>query len=89
MLTLNQRGTAIDNLAKAARIMGVGLDRQGLEGLWQPFVGMHHQLVVVRTRHANVHIIVPGNKALVANGAQHGACPAIVGEMMFATDLVN
>ena len=69
MLTLYQRGTAIDNLAKATRVTGVCLDRQGLERLRQPFVGMHHQLVVVRTRHTDVHIIVPGNKALVANGA--------------------
>ena len=88
VFTLNQCGTAIDNLSKAPGIVGIGLNTQGLQGLWQPLTGMHHETVVVGTGHTDVHVIVPGDKPLVPDSAQHSTSPTVVSDVMRLTDTV-
>ena len=85
---LYQGGAAVDNLPEAARVGGRGLDAQGLQRLGQPLMGMHHETVVVRTGHADVHVVVPGDEPLVADGTQHGACPTVVSDVVRLTDTV-
>jgi hypothetical protein len=46
---------------------------------------MHHETVVVRTGHADVHVVVPGDETLVADGSQHGACPTVVSDVVRLT----
>ena len=88
MLALNQRGAAIDNLAKAAREGGTRLDAQRFKGLGQPLVSMGHEAVVVGARHADVHIVIPRNETLVPHGTQHGASPTIVADVVFAANTI-
>ena len=88
MGTLNQGGAAVDNFSEAARIGGRRLDAQCFERLWQPLVGMGHETVVVGTGHADVHVVVPGDEALMPHGAQHGARPAVVSDVVLSTDTV-
>jgi hypothetical protein len=51
-------------------------------------MGMHHKAVVVGTGHADVHIVVPGDEALVTDGTQHGACPTVVLDVVLTADTV-
>ena len=89
MLALYQRRAAVHHLAEAAGKRLAGLYAQGFEGLGQPLVGMSHEAVVVRTGHADVHIVVPGYETMMANGTQHGACPAVIGHVVLAAHTVN
>jgi hypothetical protein len=49
---------------------------------------MHHETVVVRTGHADVHVVVPGDEPLVADGTQHGACPTVISDVVRLADTV-
>ena len=86
--TLNESSAAVDNLAEAAWVGGRCLDAKGLEGFRQPFLGMHHESVVVGSGHADVHVIVPGDEALVTDGTQHCARPTVVSDVVRLTDTV-
>ena len=88
MPTFDKRGAGINNLAKTAWEGVAGLDAQCLQRLWQPLTGMRHEAVVVRTRHADVHVVVPRNKPLVAHSAQHCAGPTIIPYFMLTTHMV-
>ena len=86
--TLNQGGAAVDNLAEATWIGGRCLDAKGFERLGQPLMGVHHETVVVGTRHADVHIVVPRDETFVTDGAQHRARPTVVSDVVRLTDSV-
>ena len=87
--TFYQCRTAVHHLAESAREGGAGLYTERFQWLGQPFVGMHHKPVVVRTWHTDVHIVVPGDKALVADSTQHGARPTVVFDVVFAADPIH
>ena len=38
---------------------------------------------------AEVHVVVPGDKAAVADGAEHGAAEHVVGDVVLAADAVE
>ena len=89
MLALNQRGAGILDFTEGTWVVGIGLGTNGLEWLGQPLVGMRHQCVVILTGHGDIHIIIPGNKALVAHCTQHGACPEIIAQVVFLTYFID
>ena len=89
VFTFYQRRTTINDLAKTTGIVWVCLDAQCLQRLRKPFAGMFHKVVVVRTRHTDVHVIIPGNKTLMPYRTQHGSCPTVIADMMLAAHLVN
>ena len=88
MGTLYQGGAAVDNLSEPTRRGGRCLDAKGFARLGQPFVGMHHETVIVWTGHADVHVVVPRNEALVADGSQHRARPTVVSDVVRLTNTV-
>ena len=88
MLSLNQSGAAVNDLAEATRESLACLYAQGFQWLRQPFSGMGHETVVVRTGHTDVHIVVPGDESFVTNGSQHGAGPAVVSDVVRLTNTV-
>ena len=49
---------------------------------------MHHKTVIVGTGHADVHIVVPGDEALVTDSPQHSACPTVVLDVVLTTDTI-
>ena len=52
-------------------------------------MGMEHKAVVVGTGHADVHIVVPGDEALVTNSTQHAACPTVVLDVVLTADTID
>jgi hypothetical protein len=86
---LYQGGTPILNLRKGQRIEGVVLATNHLERLGQPFLGMSDEPFVVRTRHSDVQIVIPGDKPLMTDGANHGSCPEIITKAMRPTSGVD
>ena len=52
-----------------------------------PRIGLDggHQLHEIRPEHGDVHIVVPGDKALVANGANEGAVHQVILQPVFYT----
>ena len=88
MGTFYQGGAAVHNLPETAWVGGRGLDAQGFEGRRQPLMGMHHKAVIVGTGHTDVHIVVPGDEALVTDSPQHGACPTVVLDVVLTTDTI-
>ena len=89
MRPLDERCAGIYHLAEATGIVGVSLYRQRLQVLRQPLAGMSHETVVVWSGHTDVHIVVPGDEALVAHGTQHGACPTVVSDAVLAAHTVD
>ena len=59
-----------------------------LIGLRQPLAPVADKLLVVRTWHADIHIVVPRYKALMAHSSKHGACPEIIAQPMLTADAV-
>ncbi len=88
MFALDKCGAAINYLSKTSRIVVVSLNAQGFQRLWQPLVSMHHKTIIIRTRHTDIHIIVPRDEAFMTNSTQHGTCPTIVPDVMLLTDMV-
>jgi hypothetical protein len=51
-------------------------------------MGMKHKSIVVGAGHADVHIVVPGDEALVTDGTQHGACPTVILDVVLTADTI-
>ena len=86
---LEDGGRGIFDLGEGVGIGGVGLGSDDLIGLWQPLAPVGNELLVVGSRHADVHVVVPGYEALVAHGSEHGACPEVIAQMMLAAEAVD
>ena len=87
--SLKHRRRSILDLGERIGIGGIGFWGNHLVGLGQPFAPVADQLLVVGTRHTDVHIVVPGNKTLMTYGTKHRSCPEIIAQAMFATDGID
>ncbi len=89
MRTLDKRGRSILNLSERKRIVGVVFGTYELKRFRQPFGRMRYKLIVVRTRHSHVKVIVPRNKTLVANCPNHRPITYTITQSVLGTHLVK
>ena len=82
-------GRSVFNLGEGIGIGRVGLGTDDLIGLRQPLAPVPDELLIVRARHADVHVVVPGNESLMAHSPEHGACPQVVAQVVLAAHTVH
>ena len=86
---LDERRAAILNLGKGQRIHRIVLGTHHFIRLRQPFFTMDYQLVVVRTRHGNIKVVIPRDEPLVTNSSYHRSSPHVIMQTMLPTSLVD
>ena len=77
------------HLAERQGVCLVVLRTDKLIGLGQPFAAVLDEPLIVRTRDHHVHVIIPGNEALVADGTQKAAVEDAIGDVVLTEGAVH
>ena len=86
---LDEGCAVVLNFAKWKGIGGVVLGADKLQMLGQPFFAMLDKTLIIRTRHRAIQVIVPGDEASVADGAQQGATADAIAQAVLTAHLVE
>ena len=84
MASLDECCGAVLNLGKGQWISRIILSTYHFVWTREPLTAVGDEFLVIRPRHCNVYVVVPGDKSVVANGSEHRAGPYIIGQLMLA-----